>query len=61
MFTFLITTLTGMSGMSGAAIKDISGEEYPRIQHSVVNEFEELSGSSSNGRKRQRGTLGTFI
>lgn len=56
-FIFLITTVIGMSD---GAMKNISIEEISKIQHCVVNEFEELSGSTSNGRKRSRGTLGTF-
>ncbi|KAK1393603.1 hypothetical protein POM88_012659 [Heracleum sosnowskyi] len=37
-------------------MENISGEEIPRIQHHLVNQFEELSGSSSNRRKRSWGT-----
>lgn len=57
MFIFLITIILGMNDR---ALKNISGEEIPRIQHYLVNEFDELSGLSSYRRKPQWGTPGTF-
>lgn len=57
-FIFLLTTVLGMNGTT---VKNISGEEIPRMHHYLVNEFEEPSGSSSNRSKRSRGTPGKFI
>ncbi|KAK1393431.1 hypothetical protein POM88_012487 [Heracleum sosnowskyi] len=42
--------------MNDRVMENIFGDEIPRIQHHLVNEFKELSGTSSNKRKRSRGT-----
>lgn len=50
MFIFLISTVLGMNDLA------LTGEEISRIQYHLVNEFDEPSGSRSNGRKRHWGT-----
>ncbi|KAK1400508.1 hypothetical protein POM88_000113 [Heracleum sosnowskyi] len=42
--------------MNDRVMENISGEEIPRIKHHLVNEYKQLSGTSSNKRKRSRGT-----